>query len=540
MASPSSCHAAPVRRLAVAVLAALLGGGSLAACSAGPSDRPAVAVVETGLAPPPDAPPAATAPLPALQAPVAELPWADCTASTLTKLALTPRQPGLILECATLAVPLDPQLAGKLTIGLVRARIPATPRDAAPLVLTTGAEQPSTTALATLAASGSADVLTTRPLVAIDRRGVGSSSPVSCLTPGQRAAIENVDPAAPAPADPLAATLQLGRDATQACTDVISPAELGFDTTHAAADLDALRLAWKVDRLALLGLGDGAAVVLRYAVAHPQQVSRLVLDSPATPGADEVSAAKDRARGADAAFTAFATNCAATASCPVGADPLRTVTELMQRARSTGGLPAAAGRRASAGAVLAAVRQALLTPAGAQRLAPALASAVAGDATALLTYLDQATGAASGDNAGTQLDAEFVARCSDAAARPTPQQVSTLVAQWRKDSPLFGADTAARLLLCLSWPTPSTAPPVRNLGAVPPALLLSATSDPVTGTTGTPAAVTDIQQAGGDATVLSWQNAGHPVFLSSACARSAVSAYIGDGARPQEGTICPP
>jgi len=519
------------------LLAALIGAAALVAGSAGPSTRPAVAVIDNGLAPATSAP--ATAQLPALQAPVADLAWSDCTAATLAKLGLTARQTGLVLECATLAVRLDPKLAGTLPLGLLRARVASTPRDAAPLVLTTGAEQPSTTALATLAASGSTPLLATRSLVAVDRRGVGTSAALSCLKPEQRVAIEDVDPAAPAPADPLAATLLVGRDATQACTDVISPAELGFDTTHAAADLEALRTAWKVDRLSLLGMGDGAAVVLRYAVAHPQQVARLILDSPAVPGADEVSLAKNQATGAEAAFTAFASSCAA-AGCPAGTDPRRPVTDLLQRARTTSGIPAAGGRRISAGAILRAVLEALRTPTGTQTLGRALASAAADDATALLGYLDQAAGRNVAGNPGTAIDAEFVGHCSDAALRPTPEQVSTLVAQWRKDYPLFGADAAARLLLCLSWPTPSTPPPVRKLDAVPPALILSPTADPALGTAGTAATLTDVQQAGTDATVLSWQGAGHPVFLSSPCARNATAAYVADGARPRLGTICPP
>jgi len=528
-----------VRRVLLALLCAVVGPGTVAACSAGSSDRPAIAVIDTRLAPAPSTTSTGKPPLPALQAPVAELAWTDCTRSTIAKLGLGPSPAGVVLECATLPAPLDPKLPGKVSLGLLRARIASTPRDAGPVVLTTGAEQPSTTALAALAVSGGTEMLASRPLVAVDRRGLGSSAPVSCLKPDQRAAIESVDPSAPAPVDPLAAALQLGRDATQACTDVITPAELGYDTTHAAADLEALRGAWKVDRLALVGLGDGAAVALRYAVAHPKQLARLVLDSPAVPGADEVSLAKNEATGAEAAFAAFTVRCTATA-CPVGPDPRRTVADLMQAARTPAGLPAAGGRRISAGAILQAVRQALRTPEGVGALGPALAAAGAGDAGALLAFLDQSAGRPVPANPGTQLDAEFVARCSGAALRPTPEQVSTLVAQWRKDFPLFGADTAARLLLCLSWPTPATAAPVRQLDAVPAALVLSATADPVVGSAGAQATVTDLQQAGTDGSVLSWQGAGHPVFLSSGCARAAVSAYIADGSRPQRGTICPP
>ena len=525
-----------MRRVVGSLLTGLVAAATLAACSAGPSTRPAIAVIETGLAPTTSTAVPADPPPPALQAPVADLPWTDCTSSTVSKLGLTSRQPGLVLECATLSVRLDAALPTSLSLGLLRARVAQTPRDAAPLVLSTGVEQPSTTALATLAASGDAQLLAARPVVAVDRRGVGTSGAVTCLKPEQRAGIEDVDPGAPG--DPLAAALLLGRDATQVCTDAISPAEAVFDAAHAAADLEALRIAWKVDRLSLLGVGDGAAIALRYAVAHPAQVARLVLDSPAVPGADEVTLAKNRAIGAEAAFTAFAAICGPR--CPAGADPRATVADLMQRARTSGGLAAAGGRRLSAGAILLAVGQALRTPAGIQGLGSALATATAGDATALSVYLDQAAGRGMPGNPGTAIDADFVGHCSDAALRPTPEQVSTLVAQWRKDYPLFGASSAAHLLLCLSWPTPPTPPPVTKLDAVPPVLVLGPMADPVVGIAGVPATLIDVQQAGSDGTVLNWQGTGHPVFLSSPCARAAVSTYLTDGTRPPLGTICPP
>lgn len=54
---------------------------------------------------------------------------------------------------------------------------------------------------------------------------------------------------------------------------------IGVGTLHTVADLDTLRQALRVDTLTLDGASYGTFVAERYAIAHPDRVSRLVLDS---------------------------------------------------------------------------------------------------------------------------------------------------------------------------------------------------------------------------------------------------------------------
>src|SRR5208337_2558577 len=107
--------------------------------------------------PPPSGPPQ-------IAAPKNDLPWHDCTSRVFTDAAV-PAAPGVQLDCAYYDADLDPVNGGTgtLSIGVVRARSNQTPRDAGPLVFTTGA-----------------DVLQTHPIVAVDRRGIGMSSPIDC------------------------------------------------------------------------------------------------------------------------------------------------------------------------------------------------------------------------------------------------------------------------------------------------------------------------------------------------------------------------
>ncbi|GAB2906730.1 hypothetical protein GCM10027047_01170 [Rhodococcus aerolatus] len=207
------------------------------------------------------------------------------------------------------------------------------------------------------------------------------------------------------------------------------------------------------------------------------------------------------------------------------------MTELLARARAGGGIPAAGGRALTSGALLAGLRAGLAVPgtAATDRLLGALASAAAGDGGPVLDLLDPAG-----------LDGAFAARCSDAALRPTPEQVGQLVDRWRTDHPVFGASAAGLLAQCLAWPTPSTPPGVTGLSALPPVLVLSPAADPTAGPQDAVRTAGVLTQAGAATGTLQWQGTGHPVLVGSGCARAAVTTYLGSAALPARDTVCPP
>ena len=91
-----------------------------------------------------------------------------------------------------------------------------------------------------------------------------------------------------AAADAVAA---LGHDATIACTDYLDPQELKFGADSAAEDIDALRTRWGVETIALWSAGSGSDIALSYAAAHPNNLARLILDSPAPVATDAATEA---------------------------------------------------------------------------------------------------------------------------------------------------------------------------------------------------------------------------------------------------------
>jgi pimeloyl-ACP methyl ester carboxylesterase len=98
-------------------------------------------------------------------------------------------------------------------------------------------------------------------LVAYDDRGTGASGVLRC--PALQAS-----PAVDAEAG-LAA----------ACADVLGPQRDFYSTHEHAEDLEAVRLSLGVDKVALWGTSYGTKLALAYALAHPDHVERLLLDS---------------------------------------------------------------------------------------------------------------------------------------------------------------------------------------------------------------------------------------------------------------------
>jgi pimeloyl-ACP methyl ester carboxylesterase len=466
---------------------------------------------------------------PPVEAPKNDLAWHDCTSRMFGDAAAT-APAGVTLDCASYDADLDPinGATGTLTIGVVRARSPQTPPDAGPLVFTTGSDLPSSVQLPVWLAGAGADVLRSHPIVAVDRRGVGTSGQLDCRDPFDRqemhdqAQFESGD-------DPVASLGAITMTATTSCTDTIAPGDTAYDNSHAAEDIERLRSTWNVPALALLGVGNGAQVALAYAGLHPTRVARLILDSPIPPAINAEGAAEQQAKGQQAALDAFAAQCAA-ANCPLGADPKGAVDALLSAARAGRG-PGGA----SAAAVADAINTALAFPRGdrvatTNSLATALASARSGDNNQLTNLINQS-------ESMRQTDGQFVTICSDALNRPTPDRVRELVVAWGKLYPQFGTVAALNLVKCLNWPSGNAPPEPKNLPVN--ALLLGGQYDPAAGSDGVAAVSAAVINAGAASKRVMWQGIGHGVSMYSPCALPPLIGYLDSGNLPPTDTYCP-
>ncbi|WP_459547082.1 alpha/beta hydrolase [Nocardia sp. X0981] len=499
----------------------------IAGCGAGPSDRPHVAV-ERPPVPGGSATSAELPPPPVVEVPKKDLAWRECPRETLDGLGADPGPAGVVLECADFSTPIDSagSIRGNFRTGAIRARLPQTPLDAAPLVLTSGVDRSSGATLAGLATGPASALLAARPVVAVDRRGIGSSQAIDCLPDDIRSGLHDNAQFVPG-GDQVAAMAGLSRDGTVSCRDFLQPYDGTFDAAHAADDIEQLRREWEVGHIAVLGTGSGALVGLEYARKYGDHLARLVLDSPAPVGVDAITRTETAVQGAEAALTAFAQQCAGI-GCSLGPDPRAAVTALIQKA--------AAGQLGdiSANAVRTAVTGFLGSPRADQagrigELADTLSAAERGDPGRLAALVDS-------QETATAADGQFVNACTDLPQSPPAPQVTDLAGIWAQKYPAFGRAAALSMLVCAAWPVTEAPPALERLDL--PVLVLTGAGDPVTGAA--QASVTGaLGAAGARHATMTWQGWGHPVSTHSGCAQTALVEYLNDGRLPGDGTACP-
>jgi pimeloyl-ACP methyl ester carboxylesterase len=177
---------------------------------------------------------------------------------------------GVTFSCATLSVPLDhpglraaPQQPGRLSLQVAMADNAAAPRGVL-IWLVGGPGAPGVGLTAVIAHQFDPAVLRDYRLVMISSRGTGTGA-LQC--PQLQQVMGDSDLTVP-PAS-----------AVQACAQAIGPDRRFYTTADTVADLDTLRQALRVGALTLDGASYGTFVAERYAIIHPDRVSRLVLDS---------------------------------------------------------------------------------------------------------------------------------------------------------------------------------------------------------------------------------------------------------------------
>ena len=466
---------------------------------------------------------------PALVAPTNDLPWKDCTAKAFGDAGAKPL-PGVSLECAEYDADLDPVAGatGTITIGAMRARSAQTPPDAGPVVFTTGSDLPSSLQLPVWLTRTGGDLLARHPIVAVDRRGMGMSSPIDCRDQFDRTQMRDQAQSEPGD-DPVAKLGAVTLTATTGCTDALAPGDSSYDNARAAEDIERLRSTWDMPALGLIGIGNGAQVALAYAGSHPEKVGRLVLDSPTPPGASAEAAAEEQIKSQQSSLDEFAAQCVA-ANCALGPDPKGAVDGLLAAARAgrgPGGIPVSV--------LTNAIITTLGFPTGDRvtntvKLADALAAARSGDTNQLNSLVNQA-------EAVRGTDGQFVNWCSDALNRPSPDRIRELVVAWGKTYPQFGTVGALNLVKCLNWPSGSAPKDPKDLKIN--ALLLGVQNDPIAGSQGVPAAAATIINAGANSRRVMWQGTGHGAVIYTSCAMPPVLAYIDSGTIPQTDTFCP-
>jgi pimeloyl-ACP methyl ester carboxylesterase len=374
-------------------------------------------------------------------------------------------------------------------------------------------------------------------LVAVDDRGTGGSGLLDC----------------PAFQKETTATAEEQTALVAACASIVGPNRRFYSTADHAEDLEAVRQALGLDRIGLWGVSYGTKLALAYALAHPGNVDRLVLDSVLpTNLPDPYSANVLQAMPATlAAFCAGGTCKAATPNFSndvaalanrIEAKPLQVkVLQLSGALKSV---------RLIGEDLLSTIIQADLSPGLAAELPAAVHAARAGNPRPLVRLFDITSGVSVERAADLSAGLYAATTCDDGlfpwspdtpiSDRPVLLQaaIGALPAGTFGPFGIWGARLGSAQM-CLGWPSPSGGAPLAA-GPLPdvPVLAISGGFDMRTPTASAVAVASQFPQGH----VLVVPGVGHGVLLNdfSFCSQQAVRNWSVGGAIPASCPRVPP
>ncbi|MFE0628553.1 alpha/beta hydrolase [Streptomyces sp. NPDC058864] len=449
-------------------------------------------------------------------------------------------------QCSTLRAPLDyahPE-AGDIHLAVTRTKATGTDarRIGSLLFNPGGPGEPAITSLWSFAGAFSPAVRAAYDLVAVDPRGVGSSTPVTCRTDpagapaGVRGLRRGGGPQAGGPeADgpDFAAADEAARETATACERGAGRLLAHVGTLDSARDMELVRALLGDERLHYLGFSYGSYLGASYAGLFPSHVGRMVLDGAVDPVLDGVHSLLGQARGYQIAWDSFAADCAARPDCPVGRSPAEAGRTLDALVAALDRAPLRQGKDVvvDGDGLINAVTTGLMAPAW-EKLRAALAEVRSGGTTAV----QQLSGAL--DDSGFSGDAYVAITCLSGSLGPraTPAQARAALPGFVRASPRFGRYFADQLSTCAHWPVPADQPagPITARGAAP-ILVLGTTRDPATPYTEAAALARRLSSG----RLLTYDGDGHTAYLRSVgCVDDAVDAYLTRGQLPPAGTVC--
>ncbi|MEO6884988.1 MAG: alpha/beta hydrolase [Jatrophihabitantaceae bacterium] len=440
-------------------------------------------------------------------------------------------------SCATVDVPLDysKPTGQKISLQLVKIHDTDNTAGLGSLLVNPGGPGASGVEFA-LGVYGelSPDILGKFDLIGFDPRGVGLSSPIKCLSDGEKDTLNSASPDVLTAAG-FAQAKQLAQQVADACTTKYGPSLAFYDTVNTARDMDLIRQAVGDDQMNYLGFSYGTELGSVYAHLFPGKVRVAVLDGAVDPLTDSITSFADQLQGFEGAFDQFAGNCLTLANCKSLGTPRQVVYAIVAAARKSA-LPTGTSRPLTSALALTGVLEALYSKSLWASLASALSSAQHGDGSGLLALADQYNQRRSDGTYSNITDANTTIGCNDSPPGPSDALAHTTAAAWAKKYPMFGVWAAASLFSCQQWQPVRNPPPLPAAATKTKILVIGNLHDPATPYQG----AIDLTKTMGNAELLSWNGEGHTSYLEgSSCVDNYVNHYLLEAALPPSNTTCP-
>ena len=374
-------------------------------------------------------------------------------------------------------------------------------------------------------------------LVSFDPRGVGASSPVSCIDDEDKAESLEGD-LTPDDPDEVARAVEEQAELLEGCRERSADLIEHMGTADVAADLDMIREAVGDEQLTYLGYSYGTAIGAAYATMFPESSRALVLDGSVSPGASEEEVTRAQAQGFDTTYARFVERCNASPDCPLGPDAAATIAEVRAglatdpvRSHSEHGT-----RELGPDQFDLALATALYDTSLWGTTATAIAQIDDSGAEVLWTLIDRQTGRQPDGTFDNSTEARTVVNCSDTTDRPTVGEAEQAAGRIRSAAPVFGEALGWATLSCVGWPQGAEPLPELTGAGAPPVLVVGTLGDPATPYLWSQ----QMSEALESAVLLTYEGDGHTAFLRGGqCIEDAVVDYLVELQVPPPGTRCP-
>ncbi len=464
--------------------------------------------------------------------PPAELTWGPCEEGTAE-----------VLECATLAVPLDYANPAGPTIDIAVIRLPARPdvREGA-ILLNPGGPGGSGFDFAASAAEaidfemgldGRFDI------VGFDPRGVDRSGGIDCLDDATLDALVYADDT-PDDVGEAAAIVAQQVMVGSKCQEVYGDSLRLYSTENTARDMDMIRAALGDEQLSYIGISYGTYLGGVYATLFPERVRAMVLDSAYEPTGDsEYDQWITQPVGFDQAFANWAAWCEEGTECAFTDVDVAARWDALLAALDANPVKSDTGRPVNHVVMETATKSAMYSELAWPSLGAALADAEVGDGTALLAMADSFNGRSSDGTYDSIYQANPVIRCASGIDQVTPADPAALLAELQKAAPRFGRsyDLTDFRDTCRDSIAEDIAAIVSSYPGPAPIVVVGGLNDPATPFRW---AEEIAAQMGPNVALVRYTGEGHGQILGSSCVTDAEALVIRDLQLPAPDTTCEP
>ena len=470
----------------------------------------------------------------------------SCTRNTPTAVHTTPTPaPSKIswaacgggFQCGTLQVPLDYEnpTARKISLALIRKPVANSTTRVGSVLLNPGGPGESGIEFLRGDLPSLSNLNQHFDLVTWDPRGVGESTPVTCVDAPHEDAYLAIDSVLDDPAEKQA-YIQAQKDFAAGCESKSGDLLPFMGTASTARDMDQIRIAVGDSKLTYLGFSYGTYIGQWYAHLFPTHVRALSLDGVVDPTVSANDSLYDQVVGFEKNLEAYVADCKTRSKCPYqqSADPMANISAAMKKLDDT---PLKVGTRqltrnlAMTGLLLTLYDQSFW-----QYADQALTLLDRGDGSLLLQLAD-AYNNRNPDGTYKNLfnGAYHSTYCLDFAAPSDVGAYDQLATRYTAASPLFGPWSVYGNLQCGVWPVkPKNAQVALTDDGAPPILLVGGTNDPATPYS--EAQAVNRQMAG--SVLLTRAGNGHTSYDSSQCSHEAEDSYLINLVVPAAGTTC--